>query len=72
MFNSFESVLAIATNLECCRENDQLSGYRDTRTARTIMLIELKKLIEANPLLRDKVQFPNIKGSRLRMLINQR
>ncbi|KAJ4850013.1 RNA polymerase II associated Paf1 complex subunit Tpr1 [Turnera subulata] len=54
------------------RENQQLSNYRDTKTARAIMFIELKKLIEANPLLRDKLQFPNIKGSRLRMLINQR
>ncbi|KAG6631590.1 hypothetical protein CIPAW_13G101000 [Carya illinoinensis] len=35
------------------------------------MLIELKKLCEANPLFRDKLQFPNIRGSRLRMLINQ-
>lgn len=55
-----------------CRENNQLSGYRDTKTARTIMLLEIKKLIEANPLFRDKLLFPHIKGSRLRMLINQR
>jgi hypothetical protein len=55
-----------------CRENDQLSNYRDTKTARAIMLIELKKLFEANPLFREKLQFPNIRGSRLRMLINQR
>lgn len=54
------------------RENEQLSGYRDTKTARTIMLVELKKLIEANPLFREKLQFPSIKTSRLRMLINQR
>jgi hypothetical protein len=36
------------------------------------MLVELKKLIEANPLFRDKLQFPNLKNSRLRTLINQR
>jgi hypothetical protein len=36
------------------------------------MLGELKKLIEANPLFRDKLQFPNLKNSRLRTLINQR
>ncbi|KAH9715467.1 protein TOPLESS [Citrus sinensis] len=35
------------------------------------MLVELKKLIEANPLFRDKLQFPNLKNSRLRTLINQ-
>lgn len=55
-----------------CRENEQLSKYGDTKTARNIMLVELKKLIEANPLFRDKLQFPSLKNSRLRTLINQR
>jgi hypothetical protein len=54
------------------RENEQLSKYGDTKTARSIMLIELKKLIEANPLFRDKLAFPTLKSSRLRTLINQR
>ena len=54
------------------RENEQLSKYGDTKTARSIMLIELKKLIEANPLFRDKLLFPTLKSSRLRTLINQR
>ncbi|KAL6334754.1 hypothetical protein AAG906_021413 [Vitis piasezkii] len=31
-----------------------------------------QKLIEANPLFRDKLQFPHLKNSRLRTLINQR
>ncbi|KAI4301739.1 hypothetical protein L6164_034986 [Bauhinia variegata] len=53
------------------RENEQLSKYGDTKTARSIMLIELKKLIEANPLFRDKLLFPTLKSSRLRTLINQ-
>ncbi|CAI0390933.1 unnamed protein product [Linum tenue] len=53
------------------RENEQLSKYGDTKTARSIMLIELKKLIEANPLFRDKLAFPSLKASRLRTLINQ-
>ncbi|KAL7003124.1 Topless-related protein 3, partial [Sarracenia purpurea var. burkii] len=53
------------------RENEQLSKYGDTKTARSIMLIELKKLIEANPLFREKLVFPNFKLSRLRTLINQ-
>ncbi|KAL5725568.1 Topless-related protein 3 [Ranunculus cassubicifolius] len=35
------------------------------------MLIELKKLIEANPVFRDKLVFPTLKQSRLRTLINQ-
>jgi hypothetical protein len=54
------------------RENEQLSKYGDTKSARSIMLVELKKLIEANPLFRDKLQFPSLKSSRLRTLINQR
>lgn len=54
------------------RENEQLSKYGDTKSARAIMLVELKKLIEANPLFRDKLQFPHLKNSRLRTLINQR
>lgn len=54
------------------RQNEQLSKYGDTKSARNIMLLELKKLIEANPLFRDKLAFPAFKGSRLRTLINQR
>ncbi|XP_043719817.1 protein TPR1-like isoform X2 [Telopea speciosissima] len=57
--------------LENFRENEQLSKYGDTKSARSIMLIELKKLIEANPLFRDKLVFPTLKTSRLRTLINQ-
>ncbi|CAN8265297.1 unnamed protein product [Cochlearia groenlandica] len=53
------------------RENDQLSKYGDTKIARSIMLVELKKLIEANPLFRDKLTFPTLRSSRLRTLINQ-
>ncbi|XP_021887756.1 protein TPR3-like [Carica papaya] len=53
------------------RENDQLSSYRDARTARTMMLVELKRLVEANPIFREKLQFPAMRGSRLRLLINQ-
>jgi hypothetical protein len=54
------------------RQNEQLSKYGDTKSARNIMLMELKKLIEANPLFRDKLNFPPFKASRLRTLINQR
>eukprot|EP00250_Pteridium_aquilinum_P013550 c21412_g2_i2 orf=1-1089(-) len=57
--------------LENFRENEQLSKYGDTKSARSIMLLELKKLIEANPLFREKLQFPGLKASRLRTLINQ-
>ncbi|KAG6491169.1 hypothetical protein ZIOFF_052502 [Zingiber officinale] len=57
--------------LENFRENEQLSKYGDTKSARSIMLVELKKLIEANSLFQEKLQFPNLKYSRLRGLINQ-
>ncbi|KAK8523546.1 hypothetical protein V6N12_048064 [Hibiscus sabdariffa] len=53
------------------RENEQLSKYGDNKSARGTMLAELKKLIEANPLFHDKLQFPSLKNSRLRTLINQ-
>lgn len=58
--------------VQTCRDNEQLSKYGETKTARAIMLTELKKLIEANPLFRDKLNFPSLKNSRLRTLINQR
>ncbi|CAN6548274.1 unnamed protein product [Malus baccata var. baccata] len=57
--------------LENFRENEQLSKYGDTKSARSIMLVELKKLIEANPLFREKLGLPTLKASRLRTLINQ-
>ncbi|ONL96162.1 topless-related2 [Zea mays] len=66
----FKEITQLLT-LENFRENEQLSKYGDTKSARQIMLAELKKLIEANPLFRDKLQFPSLKTSRLRTLINQ-
>ncbi|KAL0904778.1 hypothetical protein M5K25_026928 [Dendrobium thyrsiflorum] len=66
----FKEITQLLT-MENFRENEQLSKYGDTKSARAIMLVELKKLIEANPLFRDKLQFPNLKSSRLRTLINQ-
>ncbi|KAI3844774.1 hypothetical protein MKX03_003418 [Papaver bracteatum] len=66
----FKEITQLLT-LENFRENEQLSNYGDTKSARGIMLADLKKLIEANPLFRDKLQFPTLKNSRLRTLINQ-
>ncbi|XP_041011160.1 protein TOPLESS-RELATED PROTEIN 2-like isoform X2 [Juglans microcarpa x Juglans regia] len=66
----FKEITQLLT-LENFRQNEQLSKYGDTKSARNIMLIELKKLIEANPLFRDKLVFPSFKSSRLRTLINQ-
>ncbi|OAY31471.1 topless-related protein 4 isoform X2 [Manihot esculenta] len=66
----FKEITQLLT-LENFRDNEQLSKYGETKSARGIMLAELKKLIEANPLFRDKLQFPTLKNSRLRTLINQ-
>ncbi|KAJ7978950.1 Topless-related protein [Quillaja saponaria] len=66
----FKEITQLLT-LENFRDNEQLSKYGDTKSARGVMLAELKKLIEANPLFRDKLQLPTLKNSRLRTLINQ-
>ncbi|CAA3030297.1 topless-related 4 isoform X1 [Olea europaea subsp. europaea] len=75
VFSSFNEDLfkemTMLLTLQNFRENEQLSKYGDTKSARAIMLVELKKLIEANPLFRDKLQFPTLRNSRLRTLINQ-
>ncbi|KAJ0968054.1 hypothetical protein J5N97_024971 [Dioscorea zingiberensis] len=46
----FKEITQLLT-LDNFRQNEQLSKYGDTKSARNIMLMELKKLIEANPLL---------------------
>ncbi|KAG6397162.1 hypothetical protein SASPL_143327 [Salvia splendens] len=66
----FKEITQLLT-LDNFRQNEQLSKYGDTKSARNIMLVELKKLIEANPLFRDKLTIPAFKASRLRTLINQ-
>ncbi|KAL0680730.1 hypothetical protein Bca4012_047577 [Brassica carinata] len=66
----FKEITLLLT-LDDFRANEQLSKYGDTKSARGVMFGELKKLIEANPLFRDKLQFPVLKSSRLRTLINQ-
>ncbi|KAK4728236.1 hypothetical protein R3W88_021224 [Solanum pinnatisectum] len=66
----FKEITQLLT-LDNFRQNEQLSKYGDTKSARNIMLVELKKLIEANPLFREKLAFPSFKASRLRTLINQ-
>ncbi|GAB2269496.1 Topless- protein 4 [Dionaea muscipula] len=74
VFATFNDVLfkeiTMLMTLNNFRENDQLSKYGDTKSARNVMLTELKKLIEANPLFREKLQFPSFSNARLRTLIN--
>jgi hypothetical protein len=54
------------------RDHESLFMYSDADSARKVMRVELKKLIEANPLFSDKLEFPNAASHRLRRLINQR
>ncbi|CAL0306858.1 unnamed protein product [Lupinus luteus] len=66
----FKEITHLLT-LDNFRDNEQLAKYSDTQSARNIMFSEVKKLIEANPIFRDKLIFPSLKSSRLRTLINQ-
>ena len=54
------------------REHDALSVYGDTKSARTMLMCDLKKIIKANPIFHGKLKFPSIQSQRLRRLINQR
>lgn len=54
------------------RANPKISTYGDTTSERGNLFRGLEKLIVANPLLRDKLQFPVLGTSRLHTLIGQR
>lgn len=54
------------------RENKALSVYKDSKSERKIILVELERLIELHPLLRDKLQSPILRSFTLVSLINQR
>ncbi|XP_031266404.1 topless-related protein 3-like [Pistacia vera] len=70
VFSTFnEELYKEVTQFFSLRENERLPKYGDTKTARIIMLIALKKLIEANPLFLNKLTFPSMKSSRLWALI---
>ncbi|CAN7113912.1 unnamed protein product, partial [Brassica rapa subsp. narinosa] len=43
---------------------------KDTESERGVLFRDLEKLIKDNPLFRNKLEFPTIKTSRLRTLIN--
>ncbi|XP_065849213.1 topless-related protein 1-like [Euphorbia lathyris] len=53
------------------REHDSLSTYKDAESARKLIMLELKTIIEASPVFCDKLEFPAVKCQRLRRLINQ-
>ncbi|KAI5586671.1 hypothetical protein POPTR_006G258100v4 [Populus trichocarpa] len=63
--------MTLLLTLNDIRDHESLSMYSDADSARKVMRVELKKLIEANPLFSDKLEFPNAASHRLRRLINQ-
>ncbi|KAK6927583.1 WD40 repeat [Dillenia turbinata] len=75
VFSQFDEELfkemAYLLTLNDFREHDSLCQYGDTKSARLVMKDEVQKIIEANPSFHGKLQFPCIKDSRLRRLINQ-
>ncbi|XP_045791919.1 topless-related protein 2-like [Trifolium pratense] len=56
--------------LDNLRENIYLSKYQDVRTARILLMTELKRLINVNNRLNNKLKLPKLSESRLRHLIN--
>ncbi|TVU42938.1 hypothetical protein EJB05_09363 [Eragrostis curvula] len=62
-----EEVAKMVAMLENFRQREHL----DTASARDALALEIKQLIEANPLLQDKLEFPSFADSRLRTLVNQ-
>ncbi|KAK9666415.1 hypothetical protein RND81_14G183200 [Saponaria officinalis] len=70
LFREFTHLLTILT-LDNFREDEQLSNYGDTQSARAIVFSELKKLIEVNPVFHGKLQFPNMNDSRLQTVVTQ-
>uniref|UniRef100_F6H3W8 Uncharacterized protein n=1 Tax=Vitis vinifera TaxID=29760 RepID=F6H3W8_VITVI len=57
--------------LDNIREHDQLRGYRDANHARSAVLNEIYRLIEANSLFNDRLNFPDLEASRLKTIMNQ-
>ena len=42
------------------RKQENPSGHGDEKSARMLLMANLKQLIEANPLIGDKLQFPTL------------
>ncbi|XP_074312651.1 topless-related protein 4-like isoform X2 [Silene latifolia] len=75
VFSKFDEKLfedmAMLLTLDNFRENEASLTYRDFKSARAILLEELKKLIETNPVFKGKLQFPSFQKSTLKMVYNQ-
>ncbi|RDX94673.1 Topless-related protein 2, partial [Mucuna pruriens] len=46
------------------RDNEKLSKYADIKSAQEALLVELKKLVEVNPMFKDKLAFPSLNANR--------
>ncbi|KAI3929810.1 hypothetical protein MKX01_025978 [Papaver californicum] len=57
--------------LENFRENEHLTMYVDENSARATLFDAAKELIQANPLFKDKLDFPTLEESWLQSLIKQ-
>ncbi|KEH37175.1 topless-like protein [Medicago truncatula] len=53
------------------RENEELSRCGDARSSRIKLMAKLKKLIDNNPNINEKLKSPSLNSSRLQHLINQ-
>ncbi|TXG62210.1 hypothetical protein EZV62_013573 [Acer yangbiense] len=67
LFNEMTQLLTLVD----IRQHESLADYGDTNSARRNTMIELKRVIEANPIFHGKLNFPTMNGNRLRRLINQ-
>ncbi|TXG62211.1 hypothetical protein EZV62_013574 [Acer yangbiense] len=56
LFNEMTQLLT----LEDIRQHESLANYGDTNSARRITMIELKRVIEANPIFHGKLNFPTM------------
>ncbi|KAL3497326.1 hypothetical protein ACH5RR_040058 [Cinchona calisaya] len=63
--------MTLLLTMDDFRTHHSLSSYGNVISARRQMMDEIKLIIEANPLLNIKIEFPRIENSRLRRLINQ-
>ncbi|WOH14317.1 hypothetical protein DCAR_0933836 [Daucus carota subsp. sativus] len=69
--NDLYREMTLLLSLDNFRENEQLSKYGNMVEARGTMMMELKKIIEANPVFNGKLEFPSLRSLRLRTLVNQ-
>lgn len=63
--------LALLLTSDNSRNHGKFSNHGDEKSARIGLMATLKPLIEGNPLIRDKLQYPIFQKSRLKKLIKQ-